>query len=105
MLYNFANNGDGPSAFYHLGVLAQGQDGNVYTTSFAGGFSTDPYAAGAFFNMTPAGVLNLLCPFENNPNDPNTGATPRVESRSARTEIFTAAIFFARPETTVRCSR
>jgi uncharacterized repeat protein (TIGR03803 family) len=76
MLYNFANNGDGPSAFYNPGVLAQGQDGNVYTTSFGGGFSTDPYAAGTFFNMTPAGVLNLLYPFENNPNDPNTGCGP-----------------------------
>ena len=42
MLYNFANNGDGPSAFYHPGFLARGQDGNVYTPSFAGGLSTDP---------------------------------------------------------------
>lgn len=42
MLYHFANNGDGPSAFYNPGVLAQGQDGNVSTTGFARGFSTDP---------------------------------------------------------------
>jgi len=77
MLYNFAGNGDGPSAFYNPGVLAQGQDGNVYTTSFAGGPSaTDPYEAGTFFNMSPTGVPNILYTFVNGPNNPNTGCDP-----------------------------
>jgi uncharacterized repeat protein (TIGR03803 family) len=77
VLYNFADNGDGPSAFYNPGVLAQGQDGNIYATSFAGGPSpTNPYEAGTFFNMTPAGALNLLYTFLNDPSDPNTGCDP-----------------------------
>jgi len=34
MLYNFANNGDGPSAFYNPGVLVQGQEGNVCSDTY-----------------------------------------------------------------------
>jgi uncharacterized repeat protein (TIGR03803 family) len=79
VLYNFADTGVGPSGFYSPGVLAQGQDGNVYTTSFAGGPSGESPEAGTFFNMTPAGNLDLIYTFINDGSltgcDPESGVT------------------------------
>jgi len=63
-LYNFnANSGD-PVSFQNTGTLAQGQDGNIYTTSESGGGTFPPYPEGAVFNITPTGSsLTEIVPF------------------------------------------
>jgi uncharacterized repeat protein (TIGR03803 family) len=52
--FNNAYNGANPAA-----GLVQGIDGNFYGTASEG----NPLGAGTVFEMTPAGVLNTICPF------------------------------------------
>ena len=55
-LYSFDANGSGdPLGFTDPGTLAQGQDGNIYTTSDSGGRAGYPYPEGTVFNITPTG--------------------------------------------------
>lgn len=54
-LYNFNPSNSDPLAFKNTGSLAQGQDGNIYTTSVSGGGTYPPYPEGAVFNITPTG--------------------------------------------------
>jgi uncharacterized repeat protein (TIGR03803 family) len=69
-LYSFNDDGGrndtDPLDFTDPGTLAQGQDGNIYTTSAAGGSNVN---GGTFFKMSPAGVLSVLYAF-----DPNNDA-------------------------------
>lgn len=66
-LYSFNNNGGvdntDPLDFVNPGTLAQGQDGNIYTTSESGG---SQFSSGTFFNMSPAGALSVLYAFDPN---------------------------------------
>ena len=55
VLYTFNPNTD-PIGFYTPGTMAQGQDGNIYSTAIQG---AGPKGAGAVFSMTPAGVLSM----------------------------------------------
>src|SRR5579859_5535751 len=67
-LYSF-NNTPGsadPLGFTYPGTMAQGRDGNMYSTSENGG---GPLNAGSFFNMSPTGALSVLYAF-----DPNNDA-------------------------------
>ena len=58
VLYNFGNAYD-PTCFLHPGTLAQGADGNIYTTSACGGNAgTGNPADGTVFNMSTAGALS-----------------------------------------------
>lgn len=63
-LYSFNNDGGvddtDPLGFVNPGTLAQGRDGNIYTTS-QGGYVRN---AGSFFNMSPTGVLSILDSFD-----------------------------------------
>lgn len=58
VLYNFGSNAGDPSNSDYSGVIAQGRDGNLYTTSTLGG---DGY--GAVFKVTPSGALSILHSF------------------------------------------
>jgi hypothetical protein len=74
VLYDFDWPGkNDPTGFTSTAVLAQGRDGNIYTTSFLGG-TVD---LGTVFRMTPSGVLSvpLAFSFQAGGGDPLGGLT------------------------------
>jgi len=64
VLYNFGSaNGDPLNPMY-IGAVAQGQDGNLYSTADKGGLdSGGGVCCGAVFKITPAGSLTTLYDF------------------------------------------
>jgi uncharacterized repeat protein (TIGR03803 family) len=60
LIYTFANRIGDPSS--PAGVIAQGRDGALYTTSAFGG-STNGEAEGAVFKIAPTGQLEVLYSF------------------------------------------
>jgi uncharacterized repeat protein (TIGR03803 family) len=60
VLYNFGSKSKDPSKPYQSGIVAQGRDGNLYSTTSAGGANND----GAVFKITPSGALTLLYSFD-----------------------------------------
>lgn len=64
-LYPFGGSSNDPIEFVSPDTLAQGQDGNIYSTGPTGGTLESGYAAdGAVFYMTTGGALSLLYTFE-----------------------------------------
>jgi uncharacterized repeat protein (TIGR03803 family) len=62
MLHSFDNNVGDPRSTVYPGIVAQGRDGNLYTTSFAGGQGST--ADGTTFRVTPSGALTVLYSFD-----------------------------------------
>jgi uncharacterized repeat protein (TIGR03803 family) len=60
VLYNFGSKSGDPSKPYQDGIVAQGRDGSLYSTTSAGGANND----GAVFKITPSGVLTRLYSFD-----------------------------------------
>jgi uncharacterized repeat protein (TIGR03803 family) len=60
VLYNFGSEGGDPVRGTNPGFIAQGHDGNLYTTTVDGG-SDGP---GTVFKITPAGTLTVLYSFD-----------------------------------------
>jgi len=58
VVYNFGSNSGDPNQPFFAGILAQGQDGDLYST--ANGGAND---FGAVFKVTPAGALSTLYSF------------------------------------------
>jgi uncharacterized repeat protein (TIGR03803 family) len=72
VLYKFQNNGIDPQFPSWTGLFAQGRDGNLYSTSQAGG----KYTYGTVFQLTPAGKMTVLHPFAlNDGTHPASGLT------------------------------
>jgi len=72
VLYNFGTGGTSdPCQPVNSGIIAQGQDGNLYTT--APGCGTNDY--GSAFEVTPAGAFQLIYTFPGNPGVPFSGLT------------------------------
>jgi uncharacterized repeat protein (TIGR03803 family) len=69
VLYNFGSNSGDPSKPAYSGIIAQGRDGNLYSTAPAGGT-----CCGAVFQITPAGKLKIIHSFTGSNND---GAFPQ----------------------------
>jgi uncharacterized repeat protein (TIGR03803 family) len=69
VLYNFGSNSGDPSTPSYSGIVAQGRDGNLYSTAPAGGT-----CCGAVFQITPAGKLKNIHTFNGSNND---GAFPQ----------------------------
>jgi uncharacterized repeat protein (TIGR03803 family) len=69
VLYNFGSNTDDPSKPAYSGIIAQGRDGNLYSTAPAGGT-----CCGAVFQITPAGKLKNIHNFNGSNDD---GAFPQ----------------------------
>ena len=69
VLYNFGSNTGDPSKPAYSGIIAQGRDGNLYSTAPAGGT-----CCGAVFQITPAGNLKNIHNFTGSSND---GAFPQ----------------------------
>jgi uncharacterized repeat protein (TIGR03803 family) len=60
VLYNFGSKSQDPSRPYQAGIVAQGRDGNLYSTTSTGGANND----GAAFKITPSGALTRLYSFD-----------------------------------------
>ena len=69
VLYNFGSNTGDPYKPAYSGIIAQGRDGNLYSTAPGGGT-----CCGAVFQITPAGNLKVLHNFTGSNND---GAFPQ----------------------------
>ena len=69
VLYNFGSNSGDPSKPAYSGIIAQGRDGNLYSTAPAGGT-----CCGAVFQITPAGKLKNIHNFNGSNDD---GAFPQ----------------------------
>jgi uncharacterized repeat protein (TIGR03803 family) len=57
VLYNFGSKAGDPLGPYYSGIIAQGRDGNLYSTTQYGGSGS---GHGAVFKITPAGTLTVL---------------------------------------------
>jgi uncharacterized repeat protein (TIGR03803 family) len=74
VLYNFGNVSCDPEFPSNAGIIAQGRDGNLYSTTPGGGC----YTNGAAFKMSPSGEMTLLHSFNNGTGDglmPQSGLT------------------------------
>ena len=60
VLYNFGSKSGDPLQPANSGIVAQGRDGNLYSTSVGGGTGT----GGTVFKITPSGVLKVLFNFD-----------------------------------------
>jgi uncharacterized repeat protein (TIGR03803 family) len=69
VLYDFGSNSGDPSVPSYSGIVAQGRDGNLYSTAPRGGT-----CCGAVFQITPAGKLKNIHNFTGSNND---GAFPQ----------------------------
>jgi uncharacterized repeat protein (TIGR03803 family) len=59
-LYNFGQNPGDPCCPQYVAVVAQGRDGNLYSTSPGGGAN----GSGTVFKITPTGTLSVLYNFD-----------------------------------------
>jgi len=76
VLYNFGTNSGNPVSPQAPSVIAQGRDGNLYSTSSIGG--ADQY--GTAFGITPGGTLTVLYNFDiTHGNYPLSGLTLGVD--------------------------
>lgn len=61
VLYDFGSGGDqDPAQPSYSGIIAQGRDGNLYSTA---PYSPDSYSYGTVFMITPSGALTVLYSF------------------------------------------
>jgi uncharacterized repeat protein (TIGR03803 family) len=70
-LYNFGANSSEPAEPEYSGIIAQGRDGNLYSTTPAGG--TNGY--GTVFKITPSGKLSVIYNFDGSQGIPYSGLT------------------------------
>jgi uncharacterized repeat protein (TIGR03803 family) len=70
-LYDFGANSKQPADPVYSGIIAQGRDGNLYSTTPAGG--TNGY--GSVFKITPEGKLNVIYNFDGSLGIPYSGLT------------------------------
>ncbi len=71
VLYNFGNKTNDPLQPHGLDAIAQGRDGNLYTTSASGGTTN----SGTVFYVTPSGTVTVLSNLGNPGNNPYSGVT------------------------------
>jgi len=72
VLYNFGSMGGDPYQPSYSGIVAQGRDGNLYTSAPSGGAN----GLGAVFQITPTGKLKVLHSFDaTDGTDPYGGLT------------------------------
>src|SRR5713226_3863553 len=60
VLYDFGSKSGDPTQPFYSGIVAQGRDGNLYSTAPQGG----SMGHGAVFKITPSGTLNVLYSFD-----------------------------------------
>jgi uncharacterized repeat protein (TIGR03803 family) len=76
VLDNLGNTNTDPLQPAWMGIFAQGRDGNLYTTTQAGGAFFSGHQYGTVFSLTPSGTMTVLHSFDNtNGGKPNSGLT------------------------------
>jgi len=87
VLYNFGTGNGDPESPSYQGIIAQGRDGNLYTTAGQGGSNN-----GAVFKVTPAGTLTVLYNFDGtHGNYPASGLTLGTDGNLYGTTVFGGA--------------
>jgi len=71
VLYNFGDNSGDPAHPEFSGLIAQGRDGNLYSTTPVGGTNN----LGTVFKITPTGTLSVLHSFDATQGSPSSGLT------------------------------
>ena len=72
VLYNFGNKSGDPQEPDSPGIISQGRDGNLYSTTYSGGSAR----VGTVFRITPTGNLTVLYNFDDTQGaDPSSGLT------------------------------
>lgn len=73
VVYNFGTQATDPHCPDYPGIIAQGRDGNLYSSAILGGSA----GYGATYRLTPAGVLSLVYSFQNGTDgaEPVSGLT------------------------------
>lgn len=61
VVYNFGTQATDPFYPDYSGIIAQGRDGNLYSSATLGGSA----GYGATYKLTPQGVLSLVYSFQN----------------------------------------
>src|SRR5579859_5774974 len=96
VLYSFGTNAGDPKNPQTNGLMSQGRDGNLYSTTSVGG----SFNLGAAFFFTPTGTLTKLSDFKNSPlgglnlaltatcTAPNQRAEQRARVRSSRLRLL-----------------
>src|SRR5690242_3025407 len=76
VLDNLGNTNTDPLQPAWMGIFAQGRDGNLYSTTQAGGAFFSGHQYGTVFSLTPSGTMTVLHSFDNtNGGKPNSGLT------------------------------
>ena len=76
VLDNLGNLNTDPLKPAWMGIFAQGRDGNLYSTTQAGGAFFSGHQYGTVFSLTPSGTMTTLHSFDNtNGGIPNSGLT------------------------------
>jgi uncharacterized repeat protein (TIGR03803 family) len=70
-IYNFGSATDDPLKPQNVGVIAQGEDGDMYSTTPAGGTN----GLGAAFKLSPSGARTVLHNFSSSDGTPYSGLT------------------------------
>jgi uncharacterized repeat protein (TIGR03803 family) len=84
VLYNLGTNTGDPENPYDPGVIAQGRDGNLYSSTVSGGQFGTGCCEGTVYGITPDGVLTVLYNFTNDNGDGNgsfSGVTLGTDGR------------------------
>jgi uncharacterized repeat protein (TIGR03803 family) len=75
-IYDFGDHAGDPLSPQSVGVIAQGRDGNFWSTTPAGGTSTTcANGCGTAFKLTPEGKLSVTYNFSNTTGQPYSGLT------------------------------
>src|ERR1051326_348892 len=81
VLDNLGNTNTDPLQPAWMGIFAQGRDGNLYTTTQAGGAFFSGHQYGTVFSLTPSGTMTVLHSFDNT-NGRSEEHTSELQSHS-----------------------
>src|SRR4029077_14026169 len=100
VLYNFGSKSGDPANPSFSGIMTQGRDGNLYSTTDPGGANN----AGAIFKITPTGTLTVLYSFTGGSDgaNPSSGLTLGTDGNFYGTTLgggvnFDGAVFKVTP--------
>jgi uncharacterized repeat protein (TIGR03803 family) len=87
VLYDFGTQANDPETPSYSGIIAQGRDGNLYSTAPEGGANSE----GAAFKITPAGTISVLYSFSGSspqPYGPHGGLTLAIDGNFYGTTTY-----------------